>query len=87
MRSRVRLGAHAPGARKVGGCADKDHGVAKLSRPEPKDNRQMTDTQPKQAETAGRVRGGLLGENALSRQGKPFRGPQHCRARYYGPEP
>ena len=52
MRSRVRLGAHAPGARKVGGRADKDHGVAKLSRPEPEDNRQVTDTQPKQAETA-----------------------------------
>src|SRR6516225_3914698 len=87
MRSRVRLGAHAPGARKVGGCADKDHGVAKLSRPEPKDDRQMTDTQPKQAETAGRVRGGLQAENALTWQGEPFRGPYHRRARCYGPEP
>src|SRR6516162_9531209 len=87
MRSRVRLGAHVPGARKAGGCADKDHGVAKLSRPEPKDNRQMTDTQPKQAETGGRVRGGLQGENALSRQGEPFRGPYDRRARCYGQEP
>src|SRR6516165_11634309 len=47
----------------------------------------MTDTQPKQAETGGRVRGGLQGENALSRQGEPFRRPYDRRARCYGQEP
>jgi hypothetical protein len=62
-----RLGAHAPGARKVDGCADKDYSVAKLTRSQAKDHWQMTDTQPKQPETADGVRGGLQGENALAR--------------------